>query len=510
MTFASVKLTHRIALLGMLCIVTPIRAQSPAADQTASVTTITAPAPPPPSVETKFVGPLSFLDGYPTQETVRRLSDELDFQRATQVFLRNLPALDMVALRTGMARDLGVDGSSKLAIFRATANSLLLTANPDALYAMTFLALDTDGPTVVEVPPGVLGFVNDMWMRPIEDFGDSGRDHGRGGKYLLVPVGYTGSIPERGYFIACMHGNGGWFAVSATIAPPNNDTQAQDLLKQIRIYPFAKRFAAASMTYVEATGKAFDTTPPNDIRAFEMLSDLMANENELAIDPEISGMLKAVGIEKGKPFSPDARMKEILAEAAQVGSFMSQAVSSAHSNSERVREGSNWMAGIPGYLSFSDGRSTLMDEVIAKSWFTTGVSKALARPQPGMGAQYAWTYRDATGTWLLGEKTYRLHIPPNAPAQDFWSLLIYDNWSRAILANGQEAGKSSRDRNLQANSDGSIDIYFGPHPPRDEKNNWIRTVPGKGWFAMLRLYRPTQPWFDRTWIPNDIVQAGEP
>lgn len=509
MTFACVKLTCSIALLAMPCVATSLHAQSATINSTELVAKITAPAPPLPNVVSQFVGPLSFQGGYPTQETVQRLNDELDFQRATQVFLRNLPALDMYGLRLGMARDLGVDGSSKLAIFRATASSLLLTPNSDALYAMTFLALDSDGPTVVEVPPNVLGFVDDMWMRPIEDLGANGRDHGRGGKYLFVPSGYTGFIPETGYLIVCMQGYAGWLAVSPTSVASSDEAQTHDLLKQIRIYPFAKRFAPTPMTYVDATGKAFDTTPPNDVRAFEMLADLMANENELAIDPETSGMMKAIGIEKGKRFAPDARMKAILGEAAQIGSYMAQSMSSAPSNPERVRDGSNWMAGIPGYLNFSDGHSTLIDRVIAMSWFTTGAVKTTSRPRAGTGSQYAWTHRDATGKWLLGENSYRLHIPPNAPARDFWSVLIYDNWSRAILANGQEAGKSSRDKNLRANSDGSFDIYFGPHPPPD-RNNWIKTVPGKGWFAMLRLYGPMQPWLDRSWILNDIVQTGEP
>jgi len=164
------------------------------------------------------------------------------------------------------------------------------------------------------------------------------------------------------------------------------------------------------------------------------------------------------------------------------------------------------MAGLEGYPTFNDGRSTLIDPLIYMTWFATGAAKAMSAPQPGTGSQYAWTYHDSDGQWLLGEKNYRFRIPANPPAKDFWSIVIYDNWSRAILANGQQvASKNSYDESIQNNSDGTIDIYFGAKAPVGKENNWIRTVPGVGWFALFRLYGPLKPWFDRTWTPDDIV-----
>jgi hypothetical protein len=481
--------------------------QSP--DGPTSVPTVSAPTPPAANLESRFIGRLSFQDGYPTRETVQRLYDELDFQRATQVFLRNTAALNMYGLRLGMARDLGVDAPSKLAIFRATANSLLLTPNSETLYGMTFFALDADGPTVVDVPPRLLGLINDMWMRPVEDIGPGGPDRGRGGKYLVVPPGYTGPLPDSGYFIVRMMTNSGWFLVRAFLDPSGDEAPAHALLRQTRIYPLSKKDAPPAMTYVEATGTPFDTTPPNDIRYFEMLADLIAGEHEHAVDPEVAGMMKTIGIEKGKPFSPDARMKSILGEAAQVGSFMAQAISYAARNPERVRADSKWLAGLEGYPTFSDGRSTLIDPMIYMTWFATGAAKSMSAPTPGTGSQYAWTYQDRSGEWLLGEKNYRFRIPPNPPAKDFWSIIVYDNWTRAILPNGQKvASKNSYDKSIQSNSDGSIDIYFGPAPPAGKESNWIRTVPGKGWFSIFRLYGPLQPWFDRSWTPDDIVQMN--
>jgi hypothetical protein len=485
-----------------------VQSKTPAwLDGPTSIPTITAPAPPPAIVESRFLGALSFRDGYPTEETIRRLYDELDFQRGTQVVLRNTPALSMYNLRLALARDLGVDASNKLAIFRATANSLMLTPNSETLYAMNFLSLDKDGPTILQAPPGVLGLVNDMWMRPVEDIGPGGPDKGQGGKYLFVPPGYSGQLPESGYFVVRMQTYGGWFMARAFLTPDGDATQALELLKKTRIYSFSKREAPPPMTYVEATGKLFDSTAPNDIRYFEMLADLIAHEYPQVVDDEVAGMMKAIGIEPGKPFSIDARQKGILEEAARIGSYMALTISYAPRNPQRVRQGSQWMAGLDGYPSFNDGRSTLIDPMIRMSWFATGAAKAMKAPTPGTGSQYAWTFLDSGAQWLLGERNYRFRIPANPPAKDFWSIVIYDNWSRAILPNGQKvASKNSYDRSIQTNGDGTIDIYFGANPPVGHERNWIRTVPGVGWFAIFRLYGPLQPWFDRTWTPEDIVR----
>src|SRR5277367_5373614 len=215
---------------------TPVKFDGPT-----SVPTVTAPEPPQSNVESRFLGRLSFQDGYPTEETTKRLYDELDFQRGTQVALRNTPALSMYNLRLALARDLGVDASNKLAIFRATANSLMLTPNSETLYGMSFLSLDKDGPTILDAPPGVLGLVNDMWMRPVEDIGPGGPDKGQGGQYLLVPPGYKGEVPDSGYFVVRMQTYGGWFLARAFLTPDGDATQAIALLKRTRIYPFLKK-----------------------------------------------------------------------------------------------------------------------------------------------------------------------------------------------------------------------------------------------------------------------------
>ena len=167
------------------------------------VVRITAPEPPPPVVVSEFVGELRFENEYPTEETVDRLFDQLDFQRGCQAFLRNITAASMFSFREGLRRDLGIVSASQLAVWEGDfdARSLLLTPNSETVYGTTFLDLKADGPTVVEVPAGMLGLVNDMWMREVANIGPAGPDQGRGGRMLFVPPGYEGDLPPFGFHV---------------------------------------------------------------------------------------------------------------------------------------------------------------------------------------------------------------------------------------------------------------------------------------------------------------------
>ncbi len=220
-----------------------------------SIPTLTAPAPPPANVQSRFLGRLSFQDGYPTTETMATLYDALDYQRAVQVMLRSLAAHSMHCFRLGLARDLGVDAPNVMAIFRADAHSLMLTPNSETLYSATFLRLDTDGPTVVEAPPGVLGLVDDMWMRPVEDIGVGGPDAGKGGQYLFVPPGYSGPLPDAGYFTIPTRTYGHWFILRAFLSPTGDTAPAFELLKRTRVYPLSQKDAPPPMRFVDAPAR---------------------------------------------------------------------------------------------------------------------------------------------------------------------------------------------------------------------------------------------------------------
>jgi len=138
-------------------------------------------------------------------------------------------------------------------------------------------------------------------------------------------------------------------------------------------------------------------------------------------------------------------------------------------------------------------------------WGGWGVSPALTVKMVGAGSQYAYTERDATGCYFDGTKTYRLHLPPNIPVKDFWSLVVYSPQTRSFLQTDQQfPSVSSQKADLAVNPDTSVDVYFSPEPPAGKEANWVQTIPGKGWWIILRLYAPLEPWFDKTWQPDEI------
>lgn len=472
---------------------------------------ITSPISPPPVVESDFVGELNFENEYPTKETVQKLYDQLDFQRACQVFLRNILGSSMYSFRHGLARDLGASATNQFVVWDGPfdAHSLMLTPNSETVYGTNYLDLKTDGLTVVDVPPGMLGFFNDMWMREVENIGPLGLDKSNGGKFLVVPPGYEGELPESGYFIVRPRTYGVWLLLRAFRTPDGDAGPAVESHKRVRVYPYALREAPPAMEFVNASGKTCDTIHPIDIRYFEDLADLVNQEHEDAMDAESLGMLAAIGIVKGQPFEPDERMTRILKEAARVGSAM--ALVESYDSRLPVQRYSDrrWVEiGNTGYPYYSKDNYTMVDGIPLMGWFATASSKAMVTPILGKGSVYMWTYKDGSGAWLDGAKSYRLHVPEGVPAANFWSTVVYDVWTRAMLANGQEMpSRNSYEKSLQYNEDGSLYLYYGPEAPDGKESNWIRTLPGKGWFTIFRIYGPTEGYMDASWKPGDIEET---
>jgi hypothetical protein len=457
-------------------------------------------------VETRL-GTLRFRDGVPDEATARTIYDNLDFQRAVQAYLTTLPAASLVSMREGL-KAIGVDNTS-VALFSGLmdSRSLFLTGNTETVYLTGWLDL-RDGPMVIESTPNILGFVDDAWFHYVTDIGNAGPDRGKGGKFLILPPDYKGEVPD-GYFVSRSKTYGVWLGVRGFLVKGDPRPAADGLKAGFRIYPLAQAANPPPTRFIEASGKAFNTIPPTDASLFEQVNRVVQEEPADAMDAETLGGLAAIGIEKGRPFAPDTRMKAILVEAAAVGAATTRTLRyRSRTTDARIYPDSAWrMSFAGGSHEWLKGGARLVDPRASFFFAGTGITPAMTLARVGVGSAYAGAFTDADGRHFDGGKTYRLHLPAGIPAKDFWSLVVYDTQTRSQLQTDQQfPSVGSLKPDLAVNPDGSVDVYFGPKEPAGHASNWVQTLPGKGWFVSLRLYAPLQPWFDRTWKPGEFEQ----
>jgi hypothetical protein len=464
----------------------------------------------PDSVETR-IGTLKFFDGFPTKETTQKVYDNLDFQRGIEAFLSFVPAASIEGMHRGMV-EMGATHSNQVVLLEQLLDSspLFLTGNTDTVYASVILDLEKDGPTVVEIPPRCgPGTVNDAFFRFVVDMGAPGPDKGKGGKYLILPPGYKDKAPS-GYFVAQSPSYVNWLVLRGFLVDGKPDAASKNFKDGLKVYPLARAKNPPAMQFINGSEKAFNTIHANNYLFYEELATVIAKEPVDFIDPELRGLATSIGIRKDKPFSPDARMKGILSESVAVANATARAISFQTRDPEAYYyEKSRWKAAFVGgdYKWLIDGGigGRNLDARTLFFYQATVNTPAMVLKIPGVGSQYAYTEQDADGNYFDGSKNYRLRIPPNVPAKDFWSVVVYDPQTRSELQTSQPFPSKNNKRNpLVANADGSVDIYFGPKPPADKEPNWIQSVPGKGWYTILRLYGPLEPWFDKTWRPGEI------
>ena len=457
------------------------------------------------------IGPLSFThdfaNGYPTKETVQKLYDERDFQRACQLYLWALPIVAMEQAKE-QARTVFGAGDLDLGLSIGYAEvSGILTPNVVTPYMMGGPDLGKTGPLVIKVPAGPMaGVIDDCLQRPVTDLGLAGPDQGKGGKFLLLGPGQT--APHNEGFIV-VHSP----TLNVIIFIRNLETdpeKAKQLQKQFRFYPYAQRDNPPANRVLRSEGKKASQAQPRGLAYWERLAEILNREPVQERDRIMMAMLRPLGIEKGKPFKPDERQRKILTEASLVG----EAMAKANDFDKRQMELSYYKDGVQWHLSLCLDPSqetkfyTQLDERAAWFYEAAMTSKGMVTKTPGVGQVYLGSYKDKDGNWLDGANTYRLHVPPNAPVKQFWSLTIYEVDTRSLIQNQQQiADRSSRQPDLVRNADGSVDLYVGPTAPKGFEKNWIPSAPGRGWFAYFRLYAPTEAHFDRTWTLPDFVKV---
>ncbi len=457
----------------------------------------------PGKVETR-IGTLEYIDGFPTQETSQKLYDYIDFARGVDVFLTTIPAASLVAMRDGMRYIGAVNGTISITETLMDSKSLFLTPNTESIYTGTWLDLK-NGPIVVESPPNTLGIVNDFWFRYVTDLGNAGPDRGKGGKFLFVGPDYDGEIPE-GYFVYHSPTNGNFLIWRGFLVDGDPKPGIENFKKKTHIYPLSEIDNPPEQKWVNMSGMEFNTIHANDFTFYEEVNQVVQEEPTESIDPETLGLLASIGIVKGKPFSPNERMKKILTESAAVANGIARSLSfNPRDELFYQYDNSNWKtAFIGGSHEFLVNGARLLDARTFFYYYATMVTPAMAMKMVGVGSQYSLATVDANGNYLDGSKNYKLHFPKDVPAKDFWSVCVYDNQTRSLLQTDQQYPSLNSDRSVRANDDGSYDLYFGPTTPEGKESNWVQTIPGKGWNVILRFYGPLESWFDQTWKPGEI------
>lgn len=443
------------------------------------------------------------------------LRDELFYQRAIHAYITMLPALNVIGIRDGSEATFG-KGYNILPIWkeRMDARAWIPTPNADVIYSMSYLDLKETGPLVVAAPPNVIGMFTDFFQRTITDVGAVGPDRARGGLYLLLPPGYDGEIPT-GYF-AFKSKTYNVFLFFRTIMPKGENgpdpKPAVALAEQTRVYPlWVPEKDVKPMQFPNGSGKRINMMYPVDNSYWTKLKALVDYEPVSAIDPELRGVLASIGIVKGQPFNPTAKQQELLQKAVTTAPKMIMAMRQLGRPDQRDRYYKDrqylntWASGTAEWLQ--DG---YIDVDQRASYFQVAYSSAPAMVMRtiGAGSKYPFTIRDAKGAFLSGSNTYKLHLPPNPPAKLFWAVTAYNITDGTMVEAPQLMPSINGFNKVATNSDGSVDLWFGPSKPGDApQTNWIQTVNGRNFLVALRLYGTGVEFFDQTWKPDDVVKV---
>ncbi len=504
------KLITTLAIAGLSALTGPAYSQQDFFEQAASEPKYLPGEfkPAPEAINARF-GTLEFPGGYPTEETVSKVYEELDLQRATQLYLEMYPALSAHGLMKGWVRDYGFTDSSTIAVSADRLDSvpLILTGNTESLYSLMVMDLKKTGPLVFQVPPGVMGPIDDHNFLFVADVGPTGQDQGKGGKYLLLPPDYKGEVPE-GYFVARSKTYMNFSFLRANAEVVGTGEKALKFYRDnARIYPLNSEPRAP--TVMNITGVPSNTLVPENAEAFEWMHEIINYEPAEAFGKELLGQLASLGIENGKPFEPDARMQKIFSQAAAEGVAMSRVIAfDSRDPNAKVYPNRQWESPyITNNSTFYQNDYINLGARTAFHFTADGITPAMAAQMPeGQGSRYQTTYKDSEGRPLDGNKTYKLHMLPNVPVALFWAVTLYDPWTRSELQSQPYPSISSQqDPPPKTNKDGSIDIYFSTVKPdgiADE--NWVRTLPDQGFFTYIRYYGPLNAFNDKTWVPNDV------
>jgi len=430
-------------------------------------------------------------------------------RRAVEAVIWGMPAVNTELMLQAMLRSTAAK-QNEIVYWSKPVNwkNQTLTPNPDSIYFMTFVDTRASGPLVIDIPPAEGGSlavnIVTTWQMPLEDAGPEGADKGKGGKYLILPPDYKGSVPD-GYVVLHSDTYGGFALMRSNLASHSDADVAKSVEygKRIRVYPLSQAANPAPTRFTDAYDVMFDSTIRYDASFFRTLNDVVQKEPWIQRDRAMIDSLKSLGIEKGKPYQPDAKSEKTLGAAVkEAGAELA------------ARYDAGFYRMVPEYRWFP----AAMPEVIRA--VSTGYGNPDEYPVDARGVTYTLGFtgikrigaaqfylmvnKDKDGKDLDGSKTYRLTVPADAPVRQYWSATAYDRATHALIRNMPHASVASTSTGVQKNANGSVDVYFGPKAPAGKEANWVPTAAGQKFELLFRLYGPEKPFFEKAWKLPDV------
>lgn len=445
---------------------------------------------------------------YIPQQRAQQVERELRLARAVEAYRMFYPSVSSWSFFADLMA-LGMVPNQRNNYCQNTTDKNALTPNSDTPYAVVLLDA-TAGPVVLEIPAGhIMGVLNDWYFQEAGNVGLPGPDGGKGGRYLIVGPEYTGEVPTEGYYIARPATNHCLAAVRAVPAP-GQTAAALQLLSGIKTYPLGQPDHSEMVDFTQKSFVASTVMREATLDYWRAVYDIINTDVLVENFYMEYGRLAAAGIQRGQPFPQDKETQDLLLEASAIAleQMMVEALCSTRAD-RLVWPGRRWeWAGLvvdTGFLA-----KNYMDVYARDRWFyqATLSTKKMFPRQAGVGSIYLLGTKDAAGNYLDGAKAYRLHVPGPVPANQFWSLTVYNVRDRSEINTAQKkaAISSLHDRPV-ANADGSIDLYIGGTAPQGREGQWIQTTPGEGWFVYFRLYGPGAEVFDGRWQLPDFEEV---
>jgi len=388
-----------------------------------------------------------------------------------------------------------------------------LTPNPDAIYFMAFFNTKNVGPVVIKIPPADTSSLNGnivtVWQTALEDVGLLGFDKGAGGKFVILPPGFKDKLPD-GYNPLPSDTFGGYALLRSNLRSHGDADVAASIAygKRIKIYPLSTADNPPATVFTDAKDVDYDSTIRYDLSFFQSLDRIVQSEPWIERDRAMIDQLHSIGIEKGRPFSPDAETQAILKDA--IGEAKALLAAHYEQGFPPFFPDSHWT--YPALQETIEGQATTYADPNHYAVDARGLAYTyayIAIKHLGAGQFYLIAIKDKDGKGFDGASTYRLTVPSNPPIEQYWSVTAYDRETHALIRNMPRASRSSQIPEMQKNADGSVDIYFSPAAPAGKEANWVPTDPARGFELMFRLYAPKKEFFEKTWKLPDVGKASE-